>query len=184
MRENFHQVTGILSSCGTQILSAEFHPICEGLILNRFYVQDLDYSDEPPPERFDEISGRLVEAITDPQEIVPSFRTVWSTEPVQVAADHNPLPTRVHFDNNTSKRYTILSIFAYDKIGLLYGIAKCLSDLGVQVHVAKIGTYLDQVVDVFYVTDPSGQKIVAESQQQTIRLQLLDAVAMVPVGSG
>ena len=31
--------------------------------------------------------------------------------------------------------------------------------MDLSVAVAKIGTYLDQVVDVFYVTDQQGQKI-------------------------
>ena len=46
-----------------------------------------------------------------------------------------------------------------------------------QNSVAKIGTYLDQVVDVFYVTDQAGNKIEDEARLQHIRTRLLEASA-------
>ncbi|NIP84409.1 MAG: hypothetical protein GTO03_02160 [Planctomycetales bacterium] len=44
---------------------------------------------------------------------------------------------------------------------------------------AKIGTHLDQVVDVFYVTDTNGNKIESEDRLEEIRRHLLQAVAEV-----
>ncbi len=67
--------------------------------------------------------------------------------------------TRVIADNSTSDAYTILDIFAHDRTGLLYAITRTLFELGLSVARAKIGTYLDQVVDVFYVTDQNNRKI-------------------------
>ena len=74
------------------------------------------------------------------------------------------LPTRVRIDNSTSDRYTIIDVFASDRTGLLYTIARTIFELGLSVSLAKIGTYLDQVVDVFYVTDQAGRKIDDESR--------------------
>jgi [protein-PII] uridylyltransferase len=48
--------------------------------------------------------------------------------------------------------------------------------LGLSVSLAKIGTYLDQVVDVFYVTDQSGSKIDGDERLDRIRGQLLEAI--------
>ena len=48
-------------------------------------------------------------------------------------------------------------------MGLLYTITRTLFELELSVSVAKIGTYLDQVVDVFYVTDQDGRKITDEA---------------------
>ena len=47
---------------------------------------------------------------------------------------------------------------------------------GLSVGVAKIGTHLDQVVDVFYVVDQSGRKITDEDQLDRIRERLLNAI--------
>jgi [protein-PII] uridylyltransferase len=48
--------------------------------------------------------------------------------------------------------------------------------LGLSVGRSKIGTFLDQVVDVFYVTDQLGGKIRDEKQLDDIRLRLLAVV--------
>ena len=67
-------------------------------------------------------------------------------------------------------------VFAHDRIGLLYTISRTLFDLGVSVRIAKIGTYLDQVVDVFYVTDQQGERIDDEDFMIRIRNRLLEAI--------
>jgi [protein-PII] uridylyltransferase len=68
-------------------------------------------------------------------------------------------PTQVKVDNDTSDRFTILEVFANDRQGLLYVITRTIFELGLSVSVAKIATSLDQVLDVFYVTDQAGQKV-------------------------
>ena len=83
------------------------------------------------------------------------------------------MPTQVKIDNNTSDRFTIIDVFTFDRPGLLYAIAKTLYDVGLSVGVARIGTYLDQVVDVFYVTDErTGAKITDEARREEIRQRL------------
>jgi [protein-PII] uridylyltransferase len=79
----------------------------------------------------------------------------------------------VRTDNSTSERYTIIDVFAADRTGLLYRITRTLYELGLSVSVAKIATHLDQVLDVFYVTDQEGRKIVDESRLQSIQERLL-----------
>jgi [protein-PII] uridylyltransferase len=79
-------------------------------------------------------------------------------------------------DNSTSRRYTILDIFAHDRIGLLYTITRTLYELGISVNVAKIGTYLDQVVDVFYVTDEQGHKLEDQERLRAIRNRVMQAI--------
>ena len=69
------------------------------------------------------------------------------------------LPTRVLFDNESSEHSTILEVFAHDSAGLLYRIARALFDAGISVQAAKIGTYSDQVVDAFHITDGEGKKV-------------------------
>ena len=79
-------------------------------------------------------------------------------------------------DNITSDSFTIIDVFAHDQPGLLYTIAKTLADLGLSVASARIGTYLDQVVDVFYVTDSGGNKVQGDEVHDHIRLTLMKAI--------
>jgi [protein-PII] uridylyltransferase len=172
----FHKLTGALSSQGLQILSAEINTLADGLVLDRFYVVDPDYADEPPPDRLEEVNRAIVTSLRSPKEDAPSFRKIWRSDARRSGEVFNRLPTRVRTDNSTSERFTILDIFASDRMGLLYTITRTLFQLGLSVSLAKIGTYLDQVVDVFYVTDQAGRKIEDEHRLQEITSKLLEAI--------
>ena len=87
------------------------------------------------------------------------------------------LPKKVVFDNETVDRYTILSFFAYDEVGLLYRIAATLAEKRVVLHFAKIDTHLDQVADVFYVSEQDGSKLTDPKRQREIRDALLDVAS-------
>jgi [protein-PII] uridylyltransferase len=84
--------------------------------------------------------------------------------------------TRVNIDNSTSDFFTILDIFAHDRTGLLFAITRTLFELGLSVARAKVGTYLDQVVDVFYVTDQDQNKIESAPRLEEIRRRLLEVI--------
>jgi [protein-PII] uridylyltransferase len=178
----FHKLTGALTSKGQQILSADINTLAEGLVFDRFYVRDGDFKAPPSDARRQEISQALVEALKDTSGKPPAFRKLWQSRDLAVASVVQNLPTRVTVDNATAERFTILAIFAYDRMGLLYAIARTLFELGLSVSMAKIGTHLDQVVDVFYVADArTGEKITDEHRLAEIRRGLLEAIAALAV---
>jgi [protein-PII] uridylyltransferase len=172
----FHKLTGVLTSKGLQILSAEIHTLANQLVLDRFYVLDPDHSGAPTADRLEEVKDALVAVLTDKVDRIPAFRRVWTRNSTESAASFVPLPTRIQIDNNTSDRYTILDIFAHDRRGLLYAITRTIFELGLSVHVAKIGTYLDQVVDVFYVTDNQNRKVQDDAFLAEVKRRLLVAI--------
>jgi len=172
----FHKLTGALTGKGLQILSAEIHTLADELVLDRFYVEDGDYAGEPPPERTREVCDALVAALTVNADKVPVFRRLWGAQRGSAAAQFAELPSRIRFDDSTSDRFTIITIFTYDRRGLLYAITRTLFECGLVVHVAKIATYLDQVVDAFYVTNAKGQKIHSQPQLAEIRQRLTAAL--------
>jgi [protein-PII] uridylyltransferase len=170
----FHKLTGGLTSQGLEILSADINTLADGLVLDLFVVRDPDYAGEPPRDRLEQVNRRLTDALKLNQQ--PAFRRVWSSVRQQHRDALQVLPTRVRTDNSTSDRFTILDIFASDRTGLLFTIARTIFELGLSVSFAKIGTYLDQVVDVFYVTDQAGRKIADEERLEQIRTRLLEAI--------
>src|SRR5262249_29791910 len=152
----FHRIAGALSSRGLQILSAQINTLAGGLVLDRFWVEDPDFADRPPASRIDLVCQAVVEALTATDDGQPVFRRTWTG---RRAAPPATLPPRVLTDNSNSERYTIINVFAADRPGLLHRISRALFELGLSVAVARIATYLDQVLDVFYVTDRDGNKI-------------------------
>lgn len=173
----FHKLTGALTSQGLQILSAEIITLSDGLVFDRFSVQDPDFRGEPPLSRIDDVCRSLTRALQARDYRAPVFRRLWGAAPTLPMQSVAPLPTRVLCDNSTSDRYTILDIFAANRMGLLYTITHTLFELGLSVAAARIGTYLDQVVDVFYVTDQSQHKLEEGDRLNEVRRRLLDAIA-------
>jgi [protein-PII] uridylyltransferase len=170
----FHKLTGGFSSQGLQILSADINTLAGGLVLDRFIVLDRDFAEEPPPSRIAEIEARLSAALTS--DTPPAFRRVWQRTTRSATAAVPALPTQVKIDSSTSEHFTIIDVFALDRMGLLYTITRTLFELGLSVSLAKISTYLDQVVDVFYITDQQGRKIHDEHWLGQIREKLLQAI--------
>jgi [protein-PII] uridylyltransferase len=171
----FHKLTGALTSRGLAIRSAQIHTLADDMVLDRFWVHDPDYAGQPPAERIEEVQRALVQSLQSPSGAAPTFRRTWrigAHRPVKVPG----VQTRVNADNSTSENYTILDIFAHDRTGLLYAITRTLFELGLSVARAKIGTYLDQVVDVFYVTDQNNRKIEDERRLDEICRRVLDVI--------
>jgi [protein-PII] uridylyltransferase len=83
-------------------------------------------------------------------------------------------PHRVRIDNTSSSFFTIVEVFTYDFPGLLYSISDALFRCELDIWVAKIATKVDQVVDVFYVRDLSGQKVDAPERVSAIKEALLN----------
>ncbi len=172
----FHKLTGALAGKGLQILSAEINTLADGLVFDRFFVVDPDYSGEPPTCRLEEVVSALKSSLLNPTGKAPLFRKRWQATTERSREALSQLTTRVALDNGTSERFTIIDVFAHDRIGLLYTITRTLFELGLSVSLAKIGTFLDQVVDVFYVTDEKGEKISDDDRRREIREQLLHAI--------
>jgi [protein-PII] uridylyltransferase len=171
----FHKLTGALSSSGQQILSAEIHTLSDTLVLDRFYVEDRDYTGAPPAARITQMCQILQSALEDQSGKHPTFRRIWSSGASKAPAQLLMAPTQIIPENDTSDQYTIISIFTHDRMGLLYTIALTLFEEGLSIARAKIGTHLDQVVDVFYVTDANTGKKINDSQRiETVKDKLLE----------
>ena len=95
---------------------------------------------------------------------------------------NHKMPSRepkVIVDSESSDFFTLIQVFADDRIGLLYGITRTLFDLRLDIRIAKIATKADQIADVFYVRDMEGQKIGDEEQVVEIERALLHKLNVV-----
>ncbi len=60
---------------------------------------------------------------------------------------------------DASEGFTVVEVRARDTLGLLHGITAALTELDLDIHVAKIDTLGERVVDVFYVRTANGAKL-------------------------
>jgi len=164
----FHRITGTLTSARMEILSVDAVALGNQRIVNRFLVKDLEPVADSQETRQQNLSQDILRILGDPDEPVPPFRKVWKPTQSTLQTTRHRLPTRVRIDNDTSENFTIIDVFAHDTSGLLYAISRAIFELQLEVYYAKVGTFLDQVVDVFYVTDGEGAKIYDPDQLRKI----------------
>ncbi len=170
----FAKIAGTLSANGVNILNASIATTLDGVALDTFYVnwRGKSLQGEKKKERviYDLVGvlqgGLSVEAlIAEPKvgrfvrDKVPKYR-----------------PTRVQFDNSASSRCTVVDVFTYDRIGLLYDITRALTSLGIDIHLSKISTKADQVADAFYLYDKDGGKITDPARQEEVRQAVLQSI--------
>ena len=167
----FYKVCGTLSSLGTRIQAADIKPLGDSLMWYWIQFQDSSYSDALPQSRLDEIKRKVTEQALGTIEAPPRFRSVWKRR--DSVADKLTRPEiRVKIDNQTVSSATIIDVFAYDKTGLLYKLAKKIHRLGLDVTYARVSIYAKQVIGVFYVTDENGSKIRNKNQLQIVKREI------------
>jgi [protein-PII] uridylyltransferase len=86
------------------------------------------------------------------------------------------VPTEVVVDDRASLRHTVVEVFAKDRPGLLYTLARALHDLGLQIALSKINTEGTKVADVFYVTELDGAKVALGERLKEIREAVVRAI--------
>ena len=173
-RGAFSSMAGALSSAGLQIHSAATDLLPDDLLMLRYVVTDPTSPDGTSAQRRKQLCQTLLESVDSDE--APKFPAVWGAEQAEASIQLSDQPDEVRIDTDVTEDYTIIEVFTFDRRGLLYKLARKLHDLDLTISHAKIGTYLDQVVDVFYVTDREQRKVVEMGRLEEIRADLLAVI--------
>jgi [protein-PII] uridylyltransferase len=171
----FSKVTGVLAAKGLEILSAIICTTTKGIVIDSFHVHDGDHAGPVPEFRLREVESAIADVLnggTSVEHLFQHRRRNWRAIAPRLLRE----PSRVVIDNDSSERFTIIDVFAHDRRGLLYVIASALREVGLSVWLAKIATHVDQVLDVFYVTDREGMKLQDEHRLEEIRSALANRI--------
>jgi len=174
----FARIVGTLTANGMNILSAAIYTLSDGLVIRRFQVDDGRGSaigDQAAWARFGADLDRVLRDEVDVRAMLLARHREVLRRPAYKGAA--PPPTRVEFDNVVSETHTVLDVRTADRLGLLYVISSVLSDLHLDLSLAKITTEADQAVDVFYVTEPDGSKVPEGPRMEEIRRRLTEAIS-------
>jgi [protein-PII] uridylyltransferase len=90
---------------------------------------------------------------------------------------------RVLIDNTISAKHTVIEVNGRDRPGLLYELTQVLTKADLMIHAAKISTYGERVVDVFYVQTALRDKVESEQKLRRLRQKLGEALE-VQAGDG
>ena len=170
----FSRIAGALALAGANIVDAKILTMANGMALDTFLVQDRRGGAFAEPAKLAKLSvlfegvlsGRIKPHIElNEPESIPNRTRVFT------------VPPRVLIDNNASKTHTVIEVNGRDRPGLLFELTRALTNLNLQISSAKISTYGEKVVDVFYVKDLFGHQVEPESRRNEIRDRLTAVLA-------
>ncbi len=170
----FSQIAGVMAAHSVNILGAQIYTRKDGDVLDVLQVNSVHGETVSNPEKWRKLEDDLT-AVLEGRVLVEDLVAKLQTPSFYTNKNRQvPRPNRIEFDNEVSESYTVIDIFATDKVGLLYQITRTLKELGLYIAVSKIATKVDQAADVFYVHDIFGQKIVDPARIDSVRQTLLD----------
>lgn len=171
----FSSMAGALASKGLSILSAETSIVAGGVLLLRYTAEDsrvTQSTNAAEANRRVQSLCAAVEASVD-RDDPPTFPQVWGADRAVAARELSGQPDEVRVDTNLSDECAIFEVFTVDRVGLLYRLARALHEMELIIRFAKIATSLDQVVDVFYVTERDETKPTDNERLEAVRQRLL-----------
>jgi [protein-PII] uridylyltransferase len=133
------QVTGVLAALGLEVLNAQIMTLDDGTVLDVFSVNDSDCDGQPSDYRLSEVSQEILAVVAEKSSVDQVFerrrRMIFGRQ-----FPTGRRPTEVLMDNEASDSYTVIDVFADDKPGLLFVLAKTLVTLDLSVHMARMLT--------------------------------------------
>ncbi len=170
----FYRIAGAIHVAGGNIIDARIHTTRDGMAVDNFLVQD------PFGRPFDD-EGQLARLRTAIEDALANRgkladRLVAKALP-RTRAEAFEIVPNVLIDNKASNRFTVVEVNARDRPALLNQLAHALFQSKVTIHSAHVATYGERAVDTFYVTDLTGDRIVAPARLRTLERRLLAAAA-------
>lgn len=169
----FARVTGALALNGATIVDAKIHTTTDGMAIDVFSVQGVNRGAFEGADRLERLRATIGDALAGRIQLASRL------------AKHGPqrgrtgvfiVRPRALIDNKASDGHTVIEVNGRDRSGFLYDVARTLSHLGLTIASAHITTFGERAVDVFYVKDVFGSKIVSKTKLDTIRADLLKAI--------
>jgi len=168
------RLCGVLAINDLNIHNAKIFTRQDGIVIDNFYVSNFREGSPLDSDRFEKIISDINSAVRNQFPITQEFNKIkskwWRLD--------NKLFRRVpkiKIEFERHQKFTILDVFAPDKLGLLYQITQVIHELNLEIYYAKIATKEDGVVDTFYVLDKNGHSVTPENHELII-IELTKAI--------
>ncbi|EWY40490.1 PII uridylyl-transferase [Skermanella stibiiresistens SB22] len=171
----FSRLAGAFALAGATIVDAKIFTMTNGMAVDVFSVQDAAGGPFDSGDKLAKMAVMIERTLSG------------QLRPLQELAKRKPtltnrtrvfkVPPRVLIDNKASTTHTVIELNGRDRPGLLYDVTRALTNLSLQISSAKVSTYGEKAIDVFYVKDVFGLKITHESKLAQIREKVLTALS-------
>jgi [protein-PII] uridylyltransferase len=167
-------LAGACAASNANIVDAQIFTTTDGRVLDTIAISREFDQDDDESRRAARVTETIEKALTGTLKLpeVVARRTAARTRLKAFAIEPD-----VTINNQWSNRYTVIEVTGLDRPGLLYELTATLSKLSLNITSAHVATFGERVVDVFYVTDLLGAKIVSPTRQMAIKRALTQLFA-------
>jgi len=151
----FSKISGVLALHDLNVLGAEAYTRQDGVALEVFRVEALA-EEKADVDGLAEDARRALRGRLSLDARLAELRR----RSADRLLTENASEPEIVVNDEESDFFTVVEVHAADRIGLLYTITRALAEMELDIHVAKVVTYGERVVDVFYVRNLEGQKVV------------------------
>lgn len=182
----FYKLAGAFSVAGLSILGAKIISRSDHIAIDTFYVVEPGRGVVQSATAQETFAKTIESALVSNKDLYPDivtqakklsasrYTTVQNGE-----ALHRSFPPTVEVYHELAMQRTIVEIQARDQIGLLYRLAKIISDHGFDITFARIGTERGVAIDTFYIESSEATLAVDTTRLQVLRDALMEVISPV-----
>lgn len=179
----FYKLAGAFSVAGLSILSAKVISRNDHIAIDTFYVVEPGRGVVQSAKAQEIFAKTVEEALVTNKDLYPDIvaqaKKVRSTrygidKPL---SPHASFPPMVEVYHELSMQRTIVEVQARDEIGLLFRLARVISEHGFDITFARIGTERDVAIDSFYIENARPESAADTSRLSHLRDALTAIVA-------
>jgi [protein-PII] uridylyltransferase len=163
-------IAGACAAAGANIVDAQIFTTADGRALDTILINREFEMDEDEFRRAQRV-GRLIEDVLSGKSWLPEM--IEKRTKAKRGTKTFRIESKAEIRNALSNRFSVIEVEGLDRPGLLSEITGAISDLSLDIASAHITTFGEKVIDTFYVTDLTGQKVDNPARQQAIRKRLL-----------
>jgi [protein-PII] uridylyltransferase len=170
----FSKISGAMTATGMNIFSAQIFTRDDGVILDVFYVTDSRTGLPAGAEvqaRFEKLLAGVLAEEVDLEKLIEHQKS----PPPLYPRDHRMIPA-IRLDNDSSEEFTVLDLETEDHVGLLHAVSRALTELGLDIALAKVHTEKGAAIDSFYLHERPQGKLVNDARQKTVIRRLGDVI--------
>ncbi|MCC2102375.1 MAG: ACT domain-containing protein, partial [Hyphomicrobiales bacterium] len=168
-------IAGACAAAGANIVDAQVFTTTDGLALDTISISRQFDMDSDEMRRGARIAEAVEKSLRGEIKLV---ELIAAKGAAQTRSDAFNVAPDVVIDNNLSNRATVIEVSGLDRPGLLYDLTNAISKLNLNIGSAHIVTFGEKAVDVFYVTDLTGAKVVNPARQAAIKRRLLEMLGV------
>ncbi len=187
----FYKLAGAFSVAGLSILGSKVISRTDHIAIDTFYVVEPGRGPVQSSSAQEKFAKTIEEALVANRDLLPDImaqaKKIAATRYLSTSTGEtlqSSFPPTVDVYHELSMERTIVEVQARDQIGLLYRLAKTISDHSFDITFARIGTERGVAIDTFYIEGANHEPVETPERLHALRDALNEVITPAPVAVG